>query len=435
VVQIDSPSEIAASTTIRVKNDTNLGLLSSSSTFQIIPKAKSGRHRFDGVHGWLPYYAGFSADFVYSILSRLSLDANSLVFDPFTGCGTTNVVCKSVNVPSVGLELNPVAYVASNAKLAWNLEQSEIGSQLNKLDPSKLGDCNWIHAPSQRTGSNEAVDYLVAAGHEILQLHGSIRCFLLAVAIETLRKLSVGEESTNPTWPKLEPKSAKARTAYRIFSTIARDRVAQLEKHKSYASCRAEVSYADAVSFAPDFRADVVVTSPPYLNRLDYVMNFALENSYLLKLGFPVAMSIDELRGKMIGTVKIADVPRANPAWGSTSDRILEGIKRHPSRAAETYYLKTVLQYFDRLYKCICMVGRALKNNGICFMVVRSSYFKNMEVPLALIVEEMATNAGFKEISLLREDVVRSHLGRMDPDQRKWVNDKSLVENVMFMRR
>jgi DNA modification methylase len=361
------------------------------------------------------------------------LDANSLVFDPFTGCGTTNVVCKSVNVPSVGLELNPVAYVASNAKLAWDLDQSEIGQVLKKLDPSKLDDFNWIEG--QRTGSNEAVDYLVAAGHEILQSHGSVRCFLLAVAIETLRKLSVGGESTNPTWPKLEPQLAKARTAYRIFSKIVRERVAQLEKHKPYASCRAEVSYADAVSFAPDFRADAVVTSPPYLNRLDYVMNFALENSYLLKLGFPVAMSIDELRCKMIGTVKITNVPSTNSAWGSTSRGILDGIKLHPSRAAETYYLKTVLQYFDSLYKCICMVGRALKNDGVCFMVVRSSYFKNMEVPLALIVEEMAANAGFKEISLVREDLVRSHLGRMDPDQRKWVNDKSLVENVIFMRR
>jgi len=233
----------------------------------------------------------------------------------------------------------------------------------------------------------------------------------------------------------LEPKSAKARTAYRIFSKIVRDRVAQLDEHKHYASCRAEVSYADAASYAPDFKANAIVTSPPYLNRLDYVMNFALENSYLLRIGFPVAISIDELRGKMIGTVKITEVPSQNSAWGGTSEGILEGIRLHPSRAAETYYLKTVLQYFDRLYKCICMMGRALKNDGVCFMVVRSSYFKNMEVPLALIVEEMATNAGFKEITLVREDLVRSHLGRMDPDQRKWVNDKSLVENVIFMRR
>ncbi len=403
LVQVPHASEIVVKTEIRVKDNANFDFPSQSSAFRTIPQAKSSRHRLDGVHAWLPYYAGFSSDFVSSILNRLSLDASSIVFDPFAGCGTTNVVCKSLSVPSIGLELNPVAYVAANAKLAWDLDRSEIVQELKKLNPTKLEARNWIQAQDQR-GPSEAFDYLFSAGHEILQSHGSIRCFLLAIAVETLRKLSVGGESTNPTWPKLEPKSAKAKTAYRVFSKIVSERVTQIEKHRANASCRAEVLYADAVGFDPDFKADAVLTSPPYLNRLDYVMNFALENSYLLKLGFPVAMSIDELRGKMIGTVKIGDVPSTSSEWGGTSKEVLEGIKIHPSRAAETYYLKTVLQYFDRLHKCICMVGRSLKNDGVCLMVVRSSYFKDMEVPLALIVEEMAANAGFKEISLVRED-------------------------------
>src|SRR5437773_1677109 len=402
----------------------------------MIPKAKSSRSRGKGPENWLPYYAGFSARFVSVILNSLSLDSASLVFDPFAGSGTTNLACKCAGIPSIGLELNPVAYVVSNAKLTWQLDESEIEWQIERLEPSKLKD-----APSIRKSEigkvplNDSVRYLLNAGQRVIGLDGKIRFFLLAAAIETLRVLSDHDKRSNPTWPSFRPRPVTPKATHRMLSKIARDRLSEFDKYKGHSDCPSSVTYADASSYNPAFKADVIITSPPYLNRLDYIMNFSLENSYLVALGFPVATSMEELRRKMIGTVKVGDSLTPKSEWGRICLELLDAVKRHPSRAAESYYFKTLLQYFDRLYDCIGMFHRALGIGGVCFMVVRSSYFKNLEIRLAAIVKEMATEVGFGEISFVRQDSITSHLGRMDPDQRKWVLDKSLMENVILMRR
>ena len=404
--------------------------------YQIIPKAKSSRSRGKGPENWLPYYAGFSADFVSIILNLLSLDSTSLVFDPFAGSGTTNLACKCAGIPSIGLELNPVAYVVSNAKLTWDLDESEIMRQIEGLDPSKLGNSSAIQkAAFEKVPLNDSMEYLLNAGQRLIALDGNTRFFLLAAAIETLRILSDHDKRSNPTWPMLRPRSVTPRTTHQVLTQIAEDRLSQFDKYENNSECPSSVEYADASNYDPAFKADAIITSPPYLNRLDYIMNFSLENSYLVALGFPIATTMDELRRRMIGTVKVGDKTTPKSEWGRKCSQLLNAVKHHPSRAAESYYFKTLLQYFDRLYECIGMFHRALGTDGVCFMVVRSSYFKNLEIPLASIVREMATEVGFAEVSFVRQDSIRSHLGRMDPDQRKWVLDKSLVENVILMRR
>ena len=72
------------------------------------------------VHRWVPWIAGFSAQFVEDVFSEC-LPARPLrrplILDPFAGVGTTVVQAMLNRYHSVGFEINPYAALAARTKL------------------------------------------------------------------------------------------------------------------------------------------------------------------------------------------------------------------------------------------------------------------------------------------------------------------------------
>ena len=50
------------------------------------------------VHRWWPYLEGFSAEFVSNVFTELEIGPGHVVFDPFSGSGTTNLTCKLAGI-------------------------------------------------------------------------------------------------------------------------------------------------------------------------------------------------------------------------------------------------------------------------------------------------------------------------------------------------
>jgi len=73
------------------------------------------------IHRWFRYSAGFSAEWVESLIRDWRLDANSLILDPFAGSGTVMVVAGASGVASVGIEAHPFVARIAGIKLRWNL--------------------------------------------------------------------------------------------------------------------------------------------------------------------------------------------------------------------------------------------------------------------------------------------------------------------------
>src|SRR6266542_2414597 len=71
-----------------------------------------------GVHAWLPYYAGFSEDFVASLLDEFKVGDTAIVFDPMNGSGTTTLVAQQTGYCCIGADLNPAAAAIARAKNA-----------------------------------------------------------------------------------------------------------------------------------------------------------------------------------------------------------------------------------------------------------------------------------------------------------------------------
>lgn len=71
------------------------------------------------LHRWVPWVAGFSADFVDDAIRTYlpRTDSNCWVLDPFAGVGTTLVESYLSGINVIGFEINPYAALAVRLKL------------------------------------------------------------------------------------------------------------------------------------------------------------------------------------------------------------------------------------------------------------------------------------------------------------------------------
>lgn len=71
-------------------------------------------------HDWYRFVLSFPPHLVRDYLRRFGIGRDHTVLDPFCGTGTTIVECKKLGIPSIGVEANPWAYLASTVKTDWS---------------------------------------------------------------------------------------------------------------------------------------------------------------------------------------------------------------------------------------------------------------------------------------------------------------------------
>jgi len=63
--------------------------------------------------------------------------------------------------------------------------------------------------------------------------------------------------------------------------------------------------------------------------------------------------------------------------------------------------------------------------------VLQNSYYKEIDIPTSEIICEMANNIGFSGV-VIRNEAVKTHLGTLNPSQKKNVPNKKLTEKVIL---
>ncbi|NQT13949.1 MAG: hypothetical protein HQ582_14440 [Planctomycetes bacterium] len=173
---------------------------------------------------------------------------------------------------------------------------------------------------------------------------------------------------------------------------------------------------------------DCVIGSPPYCTRIDYAVTTSVELAYL---GHDITTERRDLRHSMIGTSTVrSSQTQIQEQWGPTCCRFLRAVKRHPSKASESYYFKTHLQYFDDVFRSLREIERVLKYKGTCVLVLQDSFYKDIHNDLPKIVVEMADAVG---LHLCRRDdfLVALDMGRVNPKAHRRRVERRPVESVV----
>ena len=402
---------------------------------------------------WYKYYAGFSTNFVDDVMGELFGGRQTLnILDPWMGSGTTLSVAASRGHTAIGLDLNPAMVVVAKGRLiaadtetsltalAKDIVARWVVKEVDKLDPLS----QWFEATTTkyiRAGANIIQNMLAtpseSARQKVVEM-SSLAAFFYVALFETVSGSLRSFGSRNPTWIKhsgigmgnvsVEPQLLKDR----FLSTV--NRLVQHLEETNYlditARNHARVKLGDSRSLdIEDGSMDVVLTSPPYLTRLDYVVGHLPELA-LLGLG---PAEVKELRQKMIGTPTMGS-SRSSSAIGSVAEGVLQAVHAHDSYAAKSYYEPNFRQYFEGMSDSISELSRVVRDSGDLLVVVQDSWFKGYRLDLAACIVGIASEHGWSLVGSKAFTSVRSMV-QINPKASEMARKSKPVESVLHFKK
>ncbi|MEK3827168.1 DNA methyltransferase [Paenibacillus sp. FSL K6-1558] len=410
-----------------------------------IRSAKRQKNEREGVHSWHPYYAGYSEAFVEDMLNYLGVNSESVVLDPWMGSGTTALVCQKKGIQCLGNEINPVMVFFSKAKSAKLLDYNLLEYAemiINNVDFNDLFSVNVVNnafieekynlqLQSIRTaidiclGSGDYPDYLIA--------------FFYTALFRCIRSIGSFNNGSNPTWltkNMLNPSIGEI-NVINLFREAVFTMSEDLKKTFNNLLINSipipKIVEGDSKDLSYDSNSvDYIITSPPYLTRIDYAVSTKPE---LLFLGYEENTGFDSLRRRTMGAPVISDKGlEVDPLWGNICKMFLTKVENHHTKAAKSYYLPIYLQYFRDALKSIKEIIRVLRSGGQACLVVQSSYFKEVEGKLGEMYVEMGENLGL-EAFIVKREVIKNHLAHVNSKSSVYVKNKVYYEDAVVYRK
>lgn len=260
------------------------------------------------VHDWYRFVLSYPPHLVRDYLARFGLDERARVLDPFCGTGTTIVECKKLDVPSVGVEANPMAYFASHVKVDWTPDpeglidhardvarRAHATLDTDGVEDQPLPVLDGRASPPLRSLPPEEHDLLLADSISPRPLHKALvlldelrraadpryeRHELLALAKSIVFSSSnvkfgpeVGVGPAKPDAPVVGPWLAAVRPMSEDLDIVNERR--DVPATVLHADSRQLLQVLEPASI------DAVITSPPYPNEKDYTRTTRLESVLL----------------------------------------------------------------------------------------------------------------------------------------------------------
>lgn len=410
-----------------------------------------------GGPNWYGYYAGYSADFVNDVLADLGAGEKDFVLDPWNGAGTTTDVAASMGLRAIGFDLNPVMVLVARARLldASVLESLPALTEEVVENTSELPDCRlepdpleaWIAPAScahlrrvergiQRVLVNHTT-YEPLAQSDRLNDVSSLAAFFYVALFDVVKVLIKRFRPTNPAWVKFpESPQARIRPTQRAIDEEFRQAVRRLAGGIKVRV--SDVQRGSGVVLQGNARAlplddasiKVVLTSPPYCTRIDYVVTTLGE---LAVMGYdPRGPEIQALRREMLGTPTM-DGKHSSEVMPGEAAKTLAAISRHASVASATYYRRCFEQYFSQLLASLREIRRVVTSSGVCGVVVQDSYYKDVHIDLQQITVDLAASSGWS-LGHRHDFRVPHTKAAMNPRTRVYRQRFDAVESLLTLR-
>jgi hypothetical protein len=362
------------------------------------------------VHRWAPYIQGFSSTFVQSILNQYKDDYKSpVILDPFAGCGTVLTQSKLNGYKSIGTELNPLLQFIADTKVnSWDVDPemlmqafSSIPRNLRMPAPNFLKSKNQFSKDVLRNLEllKGGIDSIPAKTPKQLKIKNLILLAFSAILIDCSnlkRTPCLGywkgkKVAGNAPWILLEQK----------IKDICSDLAILQKDFKETLGIESNVILANAMQYKHEHKFDLIITSPPYMNGLDYVMNYKIEMGWLgftnkskdAKTIKDSLVVCDNVSKGLIKTFTQTNSKYSNNWIEEIRTNIVENIKRRGAyRRSDMPHI--VHKYFDDMHKVMKRVTKSLKQNGRFILVVGDSLIADVYVPTDLILAKIGSELG-----------------------------------------
>lgn len=319
------------------------------------------RKRAPAIEAIHPYPAKFIGDIPRALLRALPLPENTVVFDPFVGSGTTLLEAQRHGVPSVGVDLNPIACLIARVKTAPTpTTLPEIARKITLAASENRQPLRWYIPNVDHWFKADVQTAVAALLQEINALRRSRPYDALRVALSSIL-VRVSNQDSDTRYAAIEKSVTKA-DVFDLFLNAA-DKLHEALLERDWSLPPATVIEANTLTLQPTVllpRVGLIITSPPYPNAYEY---WLYHKYRMWWLGF------DAL------AVKEQEI----------------GARAHFFKRAH----HTEAHFWDQMRLTFSLINRVLVKRGYaCFVIGRSKIHGRL-VNNADIIQAIATERGF----------------------------------------
>lgn len=355
-------------------------------------------------HGLHKYPAKFFPELPRWLIKRYSKEGD-LILDPFTGSGTTNIEALINKRNSVGIDVDPFSRFITKVKTTpLNKDelyktQKYLLERIIEYKPQKVEKEDIPEFPYRDNWfKKEIINELAYIKKLILNMdtEKDIKDFYLVCFSSIIRNVSNADDNCTRTVirkklnKQIYPSLALVKFVETILFAIPKMVEFSEKVHPSVSVEIPDNMDARKINYEPE-TFDLAVTSPPYVNAVDYPRTHQLE---LYWLGF-ASGSLVPLKKKHVGTENVsAKYYRNFHTIGiEEADNVMKKIyEQDPKRAYIAYkYLMDMEKNFQQVYRVLKPGARyivVVGNNRIRGQLFESwKYFMSIAERIGFTVE------------------------------------------------
>lgn len=364
-------------------------------------------------HGLHKYPAKFFPELPRWLIKRYS-NEKDLILDPFSGSGTVNIEALLTNRHSVGIDVDPFSRFVSEIKTTrlsideLKNTQNRILNLITKFNFSKVKEKDIPEFPYRDNWFNREIIFELAYIKKIikaLNISEETKNYFLINMSSIIRAVSNADDNCTRTVirknlnKQIFPGDALTKFVERIL--INTPKMIQFSElaPKSIRTKFPDTSDARYINF-PSQTFDFAITSPPYVNAVDYPRTHQLE-SYWLNLA---CGSLTPLKRKHVGTESVLskDYQYRHRIGEKQADRVIGKIYSVDKRRAYIAYkyLFDMKKNFEETYRVLKKGARyavVIGNNRI-----RGNLFENWKYLM-----EIAEQVGFSVETYFGSEIIK----------------------------
>lgn len=325
-------------------------------------------------------------------------DSDATVLDPFVGSGTTLVEAALHGGKSCGVDLDPLARLIAGAKTT-PVDPVAVRSSLDEIKRRFRGSRRFDGEAPMKGVQNFHHWFTAQNAAELAEILDRIleldvgeaeRRFLLVCFSSCLRWVSNADDQTQKTYVS----GTRSKTPPPAFATFWRAAIRACVGLSALSDARDPGSLVQVTAPRGDFglpvatgSVDLIVTSPPYLDSVDYMYNFMLEYFWLGPLlGVPDRGTFNEMRRKYLGAK--SPIGPQEETMDIVMRAVEHGLSLGRGRAVNAY-----LHGIDRHFK---EAARTLRPGGIYVLVAGNSQTRKTILPVHDALLELAAGHGLR---------------------------------------
>lgn len=352
-------------------------------------------------HGMFKYPCKFIPEIPRWGINAFLPEKRGVIFDPFSGSGTTLLEANVNGIDAYGTEIDDIAKLIIKVKTTvLDSRQIEcLEQEYSRIMKIILQDDAVSFYPDisnlEHWFSEDTINELGRMKVYIDNIDDvDVRDFFKLCMVSIIKRVSKADDTS--------PKPYVSNKIIKVPPTVEKEFTSVFRRYKQMLAELLEVQRmgktnlieGDALDFSVPAEIDLAVTSPPYINAFDYARTMRLENLWMATL---TEEELREKKSQYVGTEKISMKKEKSDFSIFEKSSLL---KRYYYQIMEQDEKRALIvkKFFEDMEVNLCSVYDQMNIGGKYIIVIGNSTIRKVNVESWKVIEQIANGLDFKTV-------------------------------------